>query len=474
MRTEEKKAPLHFYNDVLAALQARQELTFTQQNSLTDLVLVRNYRNELGQTGLSSRRLAINHVLDEALSILSETREELAHILQRKFIDGESHREIAEPDKGVTVDAIKSRQKKGIQLLVDIIWKLEVKARKERRDQLIGALPLMRRERVFGVQHLVEQVTNLLLNPNNDNVVAITGIGGIGKTTLAQSAVFHIIDQFYFDHILWIHINNQQIDGEFLALRLLLAEIMQQMNRERCTSLSEDTQRQQIRHTLESAAYLIVVDNLEKEIAPELLLQLHEWSGPSRFLITSRLGMPLDAGVQNIQLNELTLEAATALIHDQAQRDGPLELAHLSQAEAKPICTVVGGNPLALKLVVGLARTRPLSQILNDLLLVKTQKSEDLYLYIYQKAWQALSENGRSLLEMMYAADETGFEADDMQALSKLDEAEFWAAVDELAKRSLLEVRGTIYERRYGIHRLTATFLQTEIIHWPDNWDDTN
>jgi hypothetical protein len=31
-----------------------------------------------------------------------------------------------------------------------------------------------------------------------------------------------------------------------------------------------------------------------------------------------------------------------------------------------------------------------------------------------------------------------------------------------------LEVRGTVWERRYGIHRLTQTFLCTEIIEWPD------
>ena len=36
-----------------------------------------------------------------------------------------------------------------------------------------------------------------------------------------------------------------------------------------------------------------------------------------------------------------------------------------------------------------------------------------------------------------------------------------------LRNRSLLEVRGTIQAKRYGIHRLTETFLRTEIIHWP-------
>ena len=49
-----------------------------------------------------------------------------------------------------------------------------------------------------------------------------------------------------------------------------------------------------------------------------------------------------------------------------------------------------------------------------------------------------------------------------------LDEAAFWPAVQELRARSLLEVRGSLDEKRYGIHRLTQSFVRTEIAHWPD------
>jgi hypothetical protein len=33
-------------------------------------------------------------------------------------------------------------------------------------------------------------------------------------------------------------------------------------------------------------------------------------------------------------------------------------------------------------------------------------------------------------------------------------------------------VRGTIQEKRYGVHRLTETFLRTEIIDWPEEDDE--
>jgi hypothetical protein len=54
-----------------------------------------------------------------------------------------------------------------------------------------------------------------------------------------------------------------------------------------------------------------------------------------------------------------------------------------------------------------------------------------------------------------------------MQAISNLSDVVFWPAVRELFSRSLLEVQGNVRNRRYSIHRLTETFLRTEIIDWP-------
>jgi hypothetical protein len=55
---------------------------------------------------------------------------------------------------------------------------------------------------------------------------------------------------------------------------------------------------------------------------------------------------------------------------------------------------------------------------------------------------------------------------DYLQALSDLALRDFWDAVQQLTERSLLLVRGTVWERRYSIHRLTESFLRTEIIKW--------
>ncbi len=93
---------------------------------------------------------------------------------------------------------------------------------------------------------------------------------------------------------------------------------------------------------------------------------------------------------------------------------------------------------------------------------------EDLYTFIYLESWRSLSEIAQALLQAMPLVAETGALTEQMTVISGLNEENFWSAVAELVSRSLLEVRGSIHERRYGIHRLTETFLRTEIIHWPE------
>jgi hypothetical protein len=64
---------------------------------------------------------------------------------------------------------------------------------------------------------------------------------------------------------------------------------------------------------------------------------------------------------------------------------------------------------------------------------------------------------------------ESGGEPAYLQAVSGLAGGDFWLAVQELRDRSLLEVRGALDEKRYGIHRLTHSFVRSEIVHWPDD-----
>jgi hypothetical protein len=91
-----------------------------------------------------------------------------------------------------------------------------------------------------------------------------------------------------------------------------------------------------------------------------------------------------------------------------------------------------------------------------------------MYRRVFLRVWKVLSPAAKALLAAMPLAGPGGAPADYLQAITRLPEAEFWPAVGELASRSLLEVRGSVRERRYGIHRLTERFVRLDIIDWRD------
>jgi hypothetical protein len=98
---------------------------------------------------------------------------------------------------------------------------------------------------------------------------------------------------------------------------------------------------------------------------------------------------------------------------------------------------------------------------------VNIEKVEELYRHVFWQNWQTISDNARTLLQAMMLVSREGARLDYLGAMSGLEERPLHTAISELRYRSLIEMSGDIHIRRYSIHPLTKSFLQTEIIHWP-------
>ena len=91
-----------------------------------------------------------------------------------------------------------------------------------------------------------------------------------------------------------------------------------------------------------------------------------------------------------------------------------------------------------------------------------------LYTYIYRRAWLDLADPARAmLLSLLHIAPE-GEDLEWLQLVTALPEDEFDDALAQLLAYSLLDAAGPATAPRYRIHRLTITFLQTEILA---RWD---
>ena len=214
---------------------------------------------------------------------------------------------------------------------------------------------------------------------------------------------------------------------------------------------------------------LVVIDNLEKQSHTQYILaQIRHLVKPSKFLLTTRARPTVSAPAFFRSVEELSFNDAADLLRHHAQTIGSQALAAADEADYEAIYGVTGGNPLALKLATGLAAVLPLRQILDGLTSIHLGPIEEMYRHVYWEAWHSLSSAGQQLLQAMPLVAENGALPQQMQAMSGLTDDTLWPAITELFSRSLLEVRGDMRERRYSIHRLTETFLRTEIIDWPE------
>ena len=459
-------------SDVHAALRSVHKLEKDAETYLDHLVLVQMRRDEIADSNPTLFRLATNQVLLEAINRLKEHNSKSAQILGMRFFDDDTVLMTGNKLK-LTEDVVKKEQQKAIKLLAQILLTQEQQAREQRIQTIETNLDPPSYTTLFGIEDAGTILVDKLLADTSPWILAITGIGGIGKSTLADATARKVIRHFHYEDVIWLHtasLTNKQNEAYSQnPLNALIHQLIEHL----CPHLLLDNtspkqQYAQIRRILNAAPYLIIIDNLETEAELNALFpHLNDLTNPTRFLLTSRTLVTHHVGVFGLSLTELSLDDATALVRHHARDINLLDLADITSDEAKPIYQVTGGNPLALKLIIGLATAKALPLILQDLVDVQSDQIEKLYRRIYWQTWNTLDKNAQALLEMMPMSGVEGMGTKQLRATSEMKERVLWDAVTELTNRSLLEVRGTVWERRYGIHRLTETFLQTEIIHWP-------
>lgn len=237
-------------------------------------------------------------------------------------------------------------------------------------------------------------------------------------------------------------------------------------------SLSNNQKQDLLRARLKERAHFIVIDNLETLQDVEALLPiLHRWSNPTRFLLTSRVRFETDASIYHYVLHALDRSNALRLIRHEAQLRNNTQIVNASNEELAPIYDVVGGNPLALRLVVGLSHAHGVDPVLDDLQHACGTRVEALYMYIFKWAWEILNDAARHTWLAMPLIETHSASIEELAATMadlefQPDQYQVRFALDQLVQLNLVDSLGELHSRRYSIHQLTRTFLQEQVAQW--------
>lgn len=440
-------------------------------NPLRELYLVR----KLEQEGLTVRQ-ATNQALLQGLERLDAENPRHADLLRRRYLDETTMVRVAN-QRNTAESALYEEQRLAIDRLAHLLYEINHAELALRETTLEQRLPTPTATTIVGLEGSLAALGGVLTAEGPPWLIAIEGIGGIGKTTLADALVRRVMRLGDFGDVGWVSCQQtvfnlggalSPVAQPTLTVEALVDALSIQLMGEgfAASAPSLEERLAALQRRLKGEPHLIVIDNLETFVDVEgLLPTLRRLMGPTRFLLTSRQSLYDQPDVYHFIVPELGEPDALQLVRQEAALRNLPELAKADTPVLRPVYDTVGGNPLALRLVVGQTHVYELPSILADLEAARG-KAELLYAFIYRRAWDHLDEGARQVFLAMPLVTEGGGTIEELVALTGLDPYDVRQALAGLIVQNLVDARGWLDKRRYSIHNLTRAFLLEGVARW--------
>jgi hypothetical protein len=458
-----KHLPDSLHIEVHAALRA-----LVHPHSRPDFSRLQAFLPHLFPKDSSLSIQSIRLTLEQGLERIKTTDPDLYSLIRVRFWEGRTMQELS-LHQGRSSSGLYAMQSQALQRVAKAMWDLEEEAEANQTEATTFRcrnLPPAPFQRLFGLEDALAQLDQWLRDPQGPQIISIEGLGGLGKTALAYAAVREALCGGQWADAAWV----SAMDRPFflwdapdtpppLDPDRMIEQIAGQLGPpDGLSGLPTEERRTAVRNILSEKPYLIVLEDLEPEHRPkDFLPNLLTPTGPTRFLLTSRQRLPQISGCVNLYLHELSHEAGIALMRYEAQE----RKLQISEEDMEKVFSFVGGNPMALKLIIGQAASLPLHRVLENLVpAAKGTPAGNVLQQIYRHSWKLLLPAARQVLFAMERFSPNGTTYDDLQLATDLGSKELDAALQQLVTHSL-----AVYDPapvdKYRIHRLTYIFLWT-------------
>jgi len=409
---------------------------------------------------------AIRRILSEACQKLEATHASEVQLLYKQYIERRTPEAIAD-EEGFDKTTFHRWRNQALCELAVLITRANHDA-KRNSSRFVPRLP------VLGFEPLITDIVNRLYDDAAPPVIIIEGMGGLGKTTLAQSIAHRIETGEEYAGVLWVSAKTVAFDQWAGQRRLLpqyhieTRDLMHELARELHIHIPNDYTMlvNEVRTHCKNKKYLIVIDNLETiENVMALTPLIDMLVVPSRLLITTRdrtsNALPAELPRYYVPLSELAQDISFQLLRHAAAYHHSAGLSDANENELSQIYSVTGGNPLALWLVAGQARNVPWHVFIQNLTeqYFHGHKTYELYEYVYRRSWEQLSPKAQHVLIAMHRC-EAGGEYNLLHLLSKCQPQELdfhglvdrwsswglWATALDMAM-SVSQIAGTIADQ---------------------------
>jgi hypothetical protein len=289
----------------------------------------------------------VNQLLLDLLEALAEQDAAAATLLRRRYIDDETGFAVAN-SLALSESAYYRQRRAALTTLTDIALSHEAQAGSTHITRQESRLEPPSYQHLFGLNTLLTRLGQRLRARSDIRLFCLSGIGGIGKTSLADALARQAIARGDFEEVAWVSARQQQFApwGEIqetgqpaLTRQELLVALNQQLSE---TPLpprpaSAEELLAALNGRLKNRPHLLILDNLEtavdyQEILP-LLRELNQWAW---ILLTSRVALHEQPNLHLTNLAELPLSDAADFIRDEAQRRGITDLAEASPGRKRP------------------------------------------------------------------------------------------------------------------------------------------